>query len=57
VCAVAFADALVICLLRCGCSAVPRELHCVETLTLLTLTAPRFSEFTDKTFSVAAQST
>ena len=57
VCGVAFAVACVVCLLGCCRSAVPYKLHCAETLTLLTLTAPRFAEFTDETFSVAAQST
>ena len=51
---VAFAVACV-CLLGCCCSDVPQKLHyCTETLTLLTLTAPRFSELIDEILSVAA---
>jgi hypothetical protein len=51
------AVACVVCLLGCCCLAVPYELHCVEVLTLLTLTAPHFAELADKTLSVAAQGT
>ena len=57
VCGVAFAVAYIVCLLGCCYLAVLYKLYCAETLTLLTLTALRFAEFTDGTFSVAAQST
>ena len=57
VCSITFAVAYVVCLLGCYYLAVLYKLYCAETLTLLTLTALRFAEFTDGTFSVAAQST
>jgi hypothetical protein len=57
VCNVACAVACVVYLLECCCLAVPHKLHCAETLTLLTLTALRFAEFTDETLNVAVKST
>jgi hypothetical protein len=54
VCSVAFTIAYVVCLLECCCLAVLYKLYYIETLTLLTLTAPHFSKLINKTFSVAA---
>jgi hypothetical protein len=57
VCNVACAVAYVIYLLGCCCLAVLYKLYCAETLTLLTLTALYFAEFTDETLDVAVKST
>jgi hypothetical protein len=54
---VTFAIACVVYLLGCCCLGVLHKLYCTETLTLLTLIAQCFSNFIDKTFSIALQST
>jgi hypothetical protein len=57
VCNIACAVAYIIYLLACCCLAVLHKLYCIETLTLLTLTALYLAKFTDKTLSVAVKST
>ena len=51
---IAFTITYIICLLGCYYLAILYKLYCAETLTLLTLTALYFTQFIDRTFSVAA---
>ena len=56
VCSITFTITYIIYLLGYYYLAVLYKLYCIETLTLLTLIALRFTKFIDRTFSVAAQS-